>query len=430
MNILLKSVEVFHPESPFHRQKINIHLKEGKIAYVGKQVPDAEQVIAEAGLAVSSGWLDMYASVGDPGMEHKETLQSAAATAAKGGFTEIVCLPNLHPITQSKNAVSYIRERSTHLPVSLHPAAAVTLDTLGKDLTEMIDLNDAGAVVFTDGTQSIQNADVMVKALLYLQPIGGILLNRPESARLSEHGMIHEGLTSTQLGLKGIPRLAEEVMVSRDLQLLEYAGGRLHLSLLSTAGSVALVREAKRKGLQVTCDIASYQLAFLDENMPPFDTNYKVNPPFRAEKDRQGLLEGVKDGTIDVIVSAHTPQDAESKHLEFDLSEFGIINLETSFSVANTYFGQKVGLEKLIYCLTTAPRKIIGLQEPLIKEGALANLTFFHPTRKWVPAEADTLSRSRNSPFYGKELSGLVFATVHKGLFTRNTAFEPAPFNF
>jgi dihydroorotase len=423
MNILLKSVEFFHPASPFHRQKINIHLKEGKIAYIGNHTPESEQTIEEEGLVVSMGWFDMYAAVGDPGFEHKETLRTAAEAAAKGGFTEILCLPNLNPVTQSKNAVSYIRERSVSLPVTMHPAAAATQDTHGKDLTEMIDLRDAGAVAFTDGINSLQNADVLVKALLYLQPISGVLLNRPENFSLSEHGLMHEGIVSTQLGLKGISSLAEEVMVTRDLQLLEYAGGRLHFSLLSTAGSVGLIRDAKRKGLQVTCDIASYQLAFIDESMAPFDTNYKVKPPFRSEIDRQALLQGIEDGTIDAIVSAHNPQDTESKQLEFDLSEFGIINLETSFAVANTYLSEKMSWDAIIQHLTSAPRPILGLPLPGLEIGESANLTVFNPIRKWIPTEAKTRSRSRNSPFYGKELIGSVFGTVHKNQFFRNADY-------
>jgi dihydroorotase len=423
MNILFRSVKVYHPSSPFHLQKINLHLKEGKIAYLGTNVPEADETWEEEGLAVSVGWLDMHTSVGDPGFEHKETLRSAAEAAAKGGFTEIVCLPNLNPVTQSKNAVAYIKERSATLPVTMHPAAAVTVDVQGKDLTEMIDLQDAGAVAFTDGVVSLQNADVVVRALLYLQPIGGVLLNRAENSRLGEHGLMHEGLTSTQLGLKGIPSLAEEVTVTRNLQLPEYAGGRLHFSLLSSAGSVALIREAKQKGLQVTCDIASYQAAFTDDTIEPFDTNYKVKPPFRSDLDREALILGVMDGTIDALVSAHLPQDVESKHLEFDLAEFGIINLETSFAVANTFLGPRVGIEQLIAKLSSSPRQILQLPLPQFKEGETANLTFFHHTRKWIPTEKSTRSRSRNSPFYGKELTGMVYGTVHKNKFFKNPEY-------
>ena len=390
---------------------------------MGTGLSEADQTIEEEGLAVSAGWLDMYTSVGEPGFEHKETLLSVAEAAAKGGFTEVVCLPNLNPITQSKNAVGYIRERSAHLPVTLHPAATVTADAQGKDLTEMIDLHDAGAVAFTDGHTPIQHADVLVKALLYLQPLGKVLLNRPDSTRLSKQGMMHEGIVSTQLGLKGIPSLAEETMLARDLQLLAYTEGRLHISLLSSAESVGLVREAKQKGLQVTCDIASYQLAFTDETIEPFDTNFKVNPPFRSEKDRQALLEGLQDGTIDVLVSAHLPQDVESKHLEFDLAEFGIINLETSFAVANISLQEKIGTEKIIHAFTTAPRQILQLPQPLLQEGEKANLTFFNPRKKWVPNETKTRSKSRNSPFYNRELTGCVFGIVHKGKFVRNNEY-------
>ncbi|KAA5547387.1 dihydroorotase [Adhaeribacter rhizoryzae] len=423
MTILLKGIQIIHPASSYHNQITNILIQNGHITYIGPEEKTADQVITEPGLCVSIGWLDMRTWVGEPGLEYKEDFWSAAQAAAKGGFTEIMLMPDLQPVIQSKNAVGYVQQRAVGLPVTLHAAGAVTVDVQGKDLTEMIDLNQAGAIAFTDGEATIQQADVLVKALHYVQYFNGLVMQRPRDKYLSQLGLMHEGIVSTRLGLKGIPALAEEVIVSRDLQLLEYSGGKLHFSLLSSAGSVEKIRQAKAKGLAVTCDIASYQVAFTDEDMIDFDTNYKVDPPFRSPADKAALIEGLQDGTIDALVSAHKPQDTESKKLEFDLAEFGIINLETAFAVANTCLKEALNLENIIQKFTTAPRQILNLPIPNLNEGEPANLTLFNPTKKWVPQKASTASKSDNSPFFGTELQGQVFGIVHKSNLVLNPEY-------
>jgi dihydroorotase len=415
MKILLQAATIYNPQSEYHLQKQNILIDNGIITYIGSDAQEADETIANEGLCVSAGWVDMHAFVGEPGLEYKEDLNSLAAAAAAGGFTEVVCLPNVEPVVQTKGAVNYIRSRSQVLPVSLLPAAAITIDAQGKDLTEMIDLHQAGAVAFTDGTKPLQGADVLLKALQYVQLFDGLLMNKAEHSRLTEYGQMHEGEASTRLGLKGIPSLAEEVMVTRDLQVLAYTGGRMHFSLLSTAPAIEAVRKAKATGLNVTCDVASYQLAFTDETIRPFDTNYKVAPPFRNETDVAALKEGLQDGTIDALVSAHMPHDTESKNLEFDLADFGIINLETSFAVANSMLYGVLTTEQLVEKFTSGPRRILRLQEPRIAEGEAANLTLFNPDTAWSPSAAATKSKSRNSPFYGQQLKGRVIGTIHKG---------------
>ncbi|WP_242920606.1 dihydroorotase [Pontibacter liquoris] len=415
MKILLRAATIYDSQSIFHQQQQHILIENGVITYIGPDEPEADQVISTENLCVSAGWVDMYAAVGEPGLEFKEDLESLSAAAAAGGFTEVLCLPNTQPVVQSKAGISYLKSRSALLPVTLHPLAAVTADTDGKDLSEMIDLHQAGALAFTDGTRPVQGADVLLKALQYLQSFDGLLLNRPDNTRLSDHGQMHEGQASTRLGMKGIPALAEEVMVTRDLQLLAYTGGKLHFSLVSTAAAVEAIRQAKAAGLQVTCDVASYQLAFTDEEIPPFDTNYKVTPPFRGQTDAQAIKEGLKDGTIDALVSAHVPQDTESKKLEFDLAEFGIINLETAFAVANTTLSDTLSTAQLVEKLTTNPRRILGLPQPRLAEGEKANLTLFDPSRTWVPAPEKARSKSDNSPFFGRQLTGSVLGIIHKG---------------
>ncbi|QCR23214.1 dihydroorotase [Pontibacter sp. SGAir0037] len=415
MKVLLRAAQIINPDSAYHLQTQNILIENGKILYIGTDEPEADTLIAADGLCVSAGWVDLHAFVGEPGLEHKEDLETAAAAAAAGGFTEILCLPNVQPVVQTKGAVSFLRNRTAHLPVTLHPAAALTVDTEGKDLTEMIDLHTAGAVAFTDGIKPLQGADVMLKALQYVQMFDGLLMNKPEHTRLTDHGQMHEGQVSTLLGMKGIPAMAEEIMVTRDLQLLAYTGGKLHFSLISTAASVEAIRKAKAEGLQVTCDVASYQAAFTDETIAPFDTNYKVAPPFRSEKDAAALVQGLEDGTIDALVSAHIPHDTESKKLEFDLADFGITNLETAFSVAYTSLSDTLSLEKIIYKLTDGPRQVLSLPKPAIAEGEEANLTIFSPVLGWTPDQDTVKSKSFNSPFFGVNLKGKVLGIIHKG---------------
>lgn len=423
MKLLLKAVQIYDPSSAYHLQHQNIIIENGIIASISSGVADADQTIDLEGLCVSPGWVDLYAHVGEPGLEHKEDIESLAEAAAAGGFSDVLCMPNVQPVVQSKGAINFLKAKSAGLPVSLLPAGAVTVDTLGKELTEMIDLQRAGALAFTDGAKPVQGAEVIVKALQYLQPFNGVLMNRPEHTRLTEFGQMHEGVVSTQLGMKGIPALAEEVMVTRDLQLLEYTGGRLHFSLISSAGSVEAIRAAKARGLQVTCDVASYQVAYTDASMLPFDTNYKVSPPFRNKEDADAILQGLEDGTIDAVASAHQPQDTESKKLEFDLAEFGIINLETAFAVANSTMTGTVSLEKLIEKLSTSPRRILNLPACGIAEGQEACLTLFHPALKWTPTQDSIRSKSKNSPFIGQELTGKVVGLLNKGQVVLNHSF-------
>jgi len=423
MRILLRGIQIIDPKSDYHQLTLNILVQQDQIVYIGPEEKDYDLLIAEEGLCVSSGWIDMRCWVGDPGLEYKEDFDSAAAAAAKGGFTQVVCMPDVQPVHQTKNAIAYIQSKSKLQPVNFLATAAVSMDALGKDLTEMIDLYKAGAVAFTDGDQGIQGGDLLIKALQYVQYFKGLIMQRPQDNKISQHGLMHEGITSTQLGLKGIPAIAEEIMVARDLLLLAYTGGKLHFSLLSTAGSVNLIREAKASGLPVTCDVAAYQVAFTDEQVIQFDTNFKVDPPYRSKQDKEAILEGLRDGTIDVLVSNHKPQDTESKKLEFDLAEFGIINLETAYAVANTFLAPKLKTEQIVSKFTREPRKILGLPDYTIKEGELANLTIFAPNKEWTPQIQNNLSRSYNSPFFGTTLRGQVMGIIYKEQFIRNNEF-------
>lgn len=406
MKVLIKGAKIIDKNSPHHGKKLNVLIERGKIRInPGKDVAFDTEIDAR-GMYLTPGWCDMRCWLADPGYEHKEDLNSGLDTAAAGGFTAIALLPNNNPVTQSKNDVNYLK-RTSHPIVSVYPYAAVTLETSGEELTEMIDLHEAGAVGFTDGLQPIWHSDILMKCLQYLQKFNGLLLNKAEDKFLTQFGVMHEGKQSTMLGMKGIPDLAEELMVIRDLELLKYTGGRLHFSTISTAKSLALIRSARKEGMEVTCDMASYQTAFVDDDLVTFDTNLKVQPPFRGNADRRALLRGLKDGSIDVIVSNHIPQDVESKKLEFDLAEFGVNSLQTVAADISS-LSKHVEMDVLLDKISVRPREILDIHVPVIREGESADLTLFDPNAEWNLDKKTNLSKSENSPYWGKKMKGRV----------------------
>jgi dihydroorotase len=415
MDILIKEAEIICSSSPFHNQKKNIYISNGVIKTISDDHFKADHVIEGANLKVSIGWFDMWAFFGDPGHEHKEDLDSGCMAAAAGGFTGVALLPNSHPPVQTKNAISYLKSHNHNAITQIFPFGAVTVDLKGEDITEMIDMSQAGAVAFTDGFKPLWNTDILLKSLLYLKKFGGLLIQKPEDKWLNMLGVMNESTNSAMLGLKGMPSIAEEITIERDLRLLEYSGGKIHFANISTARSVEIIRKAKKNGMNVTCDIAAHQIAFDDSALLEFETQLKVNPPFRGKTDIEALIEGLKDDTIDLIVSSHNPHDEESKNLEFDMAEFGIIGLQTLFPVVNR-ISTKVGMEKLIMKITEMPRKILGIEIPELKEGAKASLTVFDPETEWVFNEQINYSKSDNSPFLGQSMKGKVIATINNNL--------------
>ncbi len=426
MNLLIRAAQIVDATSAYDGQRCDLLIENGLIRQIGTDIPapDGTRVVEADNLHVSPGWIDMRVLAQDPGFEHKEDLTSVCRTATAGGFTDIVLLPNTQPVVDAKGPLGYVQRMSTGQPVRIHAMAAITKGAAGVDFTDMIDLHHAGAVAFSDGTHPLQNPDLLLKTLQYLQPIGGLLINQPEETTLTHYGQMHEGVQSTLLGMKGIPALAEEIMVERDLRLLAYVlegdtqstdAPMLHFSTLSSARSVDLIRQAKTQGLPVSCDVAVHQLVFNDTALASFDTNLKVRPPFRSAADVDALWAGLADGTIDAIVSDHTPQDAESKNLEFDMAEFGIIGLETVFAALMTH-NRALPLSVLVDRLSTRPRQILRLPTLRLAEGEPAMLTLFDPTQSWTYDK--TLSKSHNSPFLGKTLTGRVVGTVVGTTFT------------
>jgi dihydroorotase len=412
MKILIQSATILNKRSPFHKKKRNVLLQNGRIIEIGDKNFSADRVIDAEGMILSAGWFDMGAYVGDPGHEQEEDLVSLAKAAAAGGFTEVAVLPNTQPAVQTKNEVSYITQNNESRLVQIHAMASVTRNNKGEELTEMIDLHTAGAVAFTDGLKPVWHTDIFLKSLQYLQKFDGLLVDHPEDTWLNLFGQMHEGANSTMLGLKGMPRIAEEVAAMRNLELLAYAGGRLHLSKISTAKTVDVIRSAKKKGLKASCDITAYQALLDDSLLADFDTNYKVNPPLREKADADALIKGLKDGTIDVICSGHLPQDDESKFLEFDLADFGLINLQTFASQIAT-LSKWVDMKDLIEKVSENPRSLLGMEVPVIDVDVKANLTLFDPDKEWVFNPEDNLSKSKNSPWLGKPLKGKTVAVFN-----------------
>lgn len=422
MRVLFRSVQIVDKQSGFNGKAFDLLIENGNIVEIGSDIPPGTaRVLDMPGVCVSPGWVDLRVALRDPGFEHEDDVTTVTAAAARGGFTTILLMPNSSPAVDSKDTLNYLLRAAQGNVVNLLVSSTVTKGAKGVDFTEMIDMHRAGAVAFTDGAHAIQNPDILLKSLQYLRPYAGLLINHPMDEYLSLFGQMHEGKISTLLGFKGIPPLAEEMMLIRDLKLLEYAlentpvGNSekpvLHFSLLSTRNAVQLIRDAKEKGLPVSCDIAAHQLAFTDEDLVGFDTNLKVIPPFRSADHLEALREGLADGTIDAIVSDHTPHTEESKNLEFDLAEFGITGLETAFSVALKH--SELPIDEVIAKLTHQPRRILGLPAHTISVGAPANLTFFDPNEEW--SYTTSLSKSKNSPFLGQVLKGSVKGVFNNG---------------
>jgi dihydroorotase len=414
MSILIKSATIMEPGSSLNNKKHNIFISDsGVIKHIGGESPAATKTIDGKNLKVSIGWFDMRANFNDPGLEHKEDLETGLATAASGGFTGVALLPNTRPVIESKNEVNYLMSKNQKNVCQVYPMGAVTKGCKGEDFTEILDMHAAGAVAFTDGECPIWNTDIMLKSLLYLQKIDGLLINRPEDKYLTAFGTMNEGVTSTILGMKGMPGLAEEIMIKRDLELLKYAGGKVHFSNISTAAGLKQIARAKRMGLKITCDIAAYNLVFSDTLLLEYDTNYKVNPPLRSKRDIRALLKGVEDGVVDVIVTSHTPQDEESKKLEFDMADFGMLGLQTFLPMVLKARDGKI--EDILDRFTINPRKILGIDVPQIREGEKADLTIFDPEMEWSYNADSNLSKSVNSPWLGKKLKGAVIGVVNNG---------------
>ncbi|SOE22830.1 dihydroorotase [Spirosomataceae bacterium TFI 002] len=417
MKVIIRKAKIVDPRSSHHLKTRDILLDNGEIKAIASKIDDtAASEIKGKDLYVSIGFCDMRAFSKEPGHEAMETLESLSAAAAAGGFSNLGIMPNTEPIISSKESISYFKNFSKNSLTQLNAVAAITKNCKGEDFTEMWDLHANGAVAFSDGLYPLWNADIFLKTIQYLAPKKALIINKSEEPTLALFGQMHEGEASTRIGTKGIPSAAEEIMIQRDLKLLEYSGCKsetplLHFTCISTAESVSLIRRAKAKGLPISCDVAAHHLTFTDNDLLSFDTNLKVSPPLRTRKDQKALLKGLEDGTIDAIVSDHNPLDEEHKKCEFDLADFGAIGLQTVLpSLLQVGLSPELIVEKL-----TKGYELLGLEQDTIQENTKANLTIFDQSVEWTFEEKDILSRSKNSPFIGRKLKGKVLAISNNG---------------
>jgi dihydroorotase len=412
MKIILRSAKIIDSQSPFHNNIVDILIVDSIIKKIASSIRNEEQIreIVMDDLHVSEGWFDSSVSLGEPGFEERETIANGLAVAAKSGFTAIALQPNSYPIIDNQSQVNFVLNKAARHATQLYPIGALTKEAVGQDMAELYDMKKAGAIAFGDYNKSVENANLLKIALQYVQDFDGLVITFPQDEKIKGQGVANEGIVSTGLGLKGIPNLAEELQIARNLFLLEYTSGKLHIPTVSTAKGVALIKEAKAKGLQVTCSTAVHHLVLTDEKLEGFDTRFKVTPPLRTETDRKAILAGILDDTIDMITSDHNPIDIEHKKMEFDMAKNGTIGLESAFGALMTI----IPLEKVIEKLT-AGKAVFQIEKASVTEGAKANLTLFTPEGDGVFTKDAILSKSKNSAFLGQKTKGKVYGIINQG---------------
>jgi len=413
MSLLLNSVTVSDTSSKYFNSKVNILIdSKGYVKKISKnKISDkVKKVVDLEGLFISESWFDFNANFCDPGYEYKENLKSGVHVAINSGFLDVLITPNTNPIIQTKADVSYIQERSLNNFCKIHPSAAISKNFNGKDLNDIIDLHNSGVKAFTNSYSCKESSEMIMNSLLYLNQIDTLLITKPKDRSFSD-GVVNNGYYSNTVGLKGIPRISESIAVERDLSILEYVGGKIHFSGISTKESVSIIRDAKTKKLNVTCDVPIHNLILDDSNVVSFDPNYKVDPPLRTKDDIDALIDGIIDGTIDIIASHHEPQDIDTKKCEFEKANFGVISLQTFFSNI-VQLSRKIPLENLIKTFSTNPKKILGVETYSVVEGSKASFTVFDPEGSWDFNENSNLSKSINSPWLNWSLKGKVKAVI------------------
>ena len=415
--VILKQVKIIDASSPFHNQTMDIKIENETITQIEKEIsttPDFK-VVEMPNLHISQGWMDSSVSFGEPGYEDRETIENGLKVAAKSGFTAVALQPNSNPVIDNQAQVRFVIDKAKNQATSLYPIGALTKGSEGTDLAELFDMKNAGAIAFGDYKKALQNANLQKIALQYVQDFDGMVIAFCQDSSLKGIGIANEGVVSTKLGMKGIPALAEELQVARNLFLLEYTGGKLHIPTISTQGSIKLIKEAKAKGLQVTCSVAVHNLVLNDEMLLGFDSRYKVLPPLREEATRKALVEAVLDGTIDCITSDHNPLDIEHKKLEFDLAKDGTIGLESAFGALLPILPLEVIVDKL-----TTNKLVFNINNPSIAVGNKADISFFTIDNEWVFGKENIESKSKNSAFLGQKMKGKAVGIYNNGQLIMN----------
>ncbi len=412
MNVLIKSATIIDPKSDFHNKKVDILVEKDVISNIANRIknPDKYKEISFDNLHISQGWFDSSVNFGEPGYEEREIIVNGLKTAARSGFTSVAVNANTNPIISTNTDVSFLKSKAEHHAVDLYPIGALTKHSKGEHLAELFDMRNAGAVAFGDYQKSISNPNLMKIALQYASNFGGLVCSFPQDDKISRNGVMNENITSTSIGLNGVPNLAEELQVARDLFLLKYTDGKLHIPTISTAKSVELIRDAKKNKLDVSCSVAIHNLLFTDENLSSFDTNFKVSPPLRTQYDIDALFVGIKDGTIDMVTSDHNPLDIELKKVEFDFAAFGTIGLESAFGALNSIFTLKKTID-----LLTKGKERFGIETSPINIGNKLNITLFNPDLRYVFSTKDIISKSKNSIFDTSALKGKSYGIISNG---------------
>ncbi|MEJ7625763.1 MAG: dihydroorotase [Ferruginibacter sp.] len=415
MKVLIRQATILCSSSPFNGQVKDILIVDGRISRISDTISESvDETITQNNIHVSAGWMDVFAHFAEPGFEHKETLESGSAAAAAGGFTDVMIIPNTQPAISSKSQVEYILQKSASLPVNIYPIATITKNAEGKELSEMYDMHASGAIAFSDGKNPVQSPGLLLKALQYISSIKGTIIQIPRDRSIGEKGLMNEGIISTRIGLPGIPAIAEELMIARDIELLKYTHSNLHITGVSTKKGIDLITTAKKDGLGISCSATPYHCFFNDEDLSQYDTNLKVHPPLRKKEDMLAIRKAVAEGLVDCIASHHFPEHWDDKTCEFEYAKNGMIGLESLFGAMNN------NTQTLIEQLTINPRKIFGLQPVFIEEGSKACLTIFDPDQSYIFDAKMIRSKSRNSPFIGKQLKGKVIGIINENFIVLN----------
>lgn len=413
MQVLIKQAKVLDASSDFHNKVVDVLIDNGKIKDIAPTIDvNVDQVIEGDGLCISPGWVDILADYREPGYEQKETIASGLAAAAAGGFTTVFLAPNTAPTVSTKSIIEFVQRKAFGNVVTLRPLGSISQQIEGKVIAEMMDMQAHGAVAFSDGWKPVQNGGLMLKALEYIKAMDGTIIQIPMDASLSAGGLMHEGPVSTFLGMAGIPTLAETILIHRDIELLRYTGSKLHITGVSSKEGLEMIRQAKAEGLNITCSVTPYHLAFTDESLKSYNSVYKVMPALRSEADRQALLVGLKDGTIDCVTSHHRPQDWDAKTREFEYASEGMNLQESVYNVLATVAAE-VGTERIADALSNAPRKIFGLGAATLSKGETADLTIFTDRGTTTLTKDSLKSASANTPYIGQELKGKVVAIIN-----------------
>ena len=417
MNSLIKSATIIDKNSEFHNKTVDILISNGIISDISEDIKNPKNFleIRFPNLHVSNGWFDYSVCTGEPGYEERDNLLNTLMLASKSGFTSVGLQPNTFPVTEKSTEIEYLKAVAKNSNVNIYPIGALTKNSDGNELAELFEMKNSGAIGFGDYKKSIVNANVLKLALLYSKDYNIPIFSFPLNREISNNGVMNEGITSTSLGLKGIPGMSEEIQIMRDIRILEYTGGNLHIPYISTRKSLELIKKAKNKGLNISCSTCVHNLFFNDTHLGDFNTKFKVLPPLRTQDDIDQLISGVKDGSIDTVTSDHNPLDIELKNVEFDKAEFGTIGLESLFGALNRIFPIKTTINIL-----TRGKKVFGIEETEIKIGTQADLSLFNPINSFVFNDDNVLSMSKNSIFIGSSLKGKVYGTISNGKMTLN----------